>query len=157
MNLVIVETPAEAKRVADALGNDWQVEPCYGAVRDFPADALGIDVRHDFQPTSTLLPRKGNLVRRLMRAISKADAVYVATPPNRAGEAMGWQLLHLSPVVEDKPVYRVLLNALTPEAIRAAFEAPRTLDMNWIEAEEFSEDCGSARQLPALVIGKQGV
>ena len=136
MNLVIVETPAQAKRVADALGEGWQVEPCYGAVRDLPADALGVDVRHDFQPTYTLLPRKGNLVRRLMRAISKTDAVYIATSPDRVGEAMGWHLLALSPALENKPIYRSLLHALTPDAIRAAFDSPRVIDMNWVEAEE---------------------
>ena len=136
MNLVIVETPAQAKRISDVLGENWQVEPCYGAVRDLPADTLGVDVRHDFRPTYTLLPRKGNLVRRLMRAISKADAVYIATPPDRAGEAMGWHLLALSPALENKSVYRVLLNALTPDAIRAAFDRPHSLDMNSVEAEE---------------------
>ena len=73
-----------------------------GGVRDLPADKLGVDVRHDFRPTYTLLPRKGNLVRRLMRAISKADAVYVATPPDRAGEAMGWHLLALSPALREQ-------------------------------------------------------
>lgn len=136
MNLVIVETPAQAKRVSDAVGEGWQVEPCYGAVRDLPADALGVDVRHNFQPSYTLLPRKGNLVRRLMRAISKTDAVYVATPPDRAGEAMGWNLLALSPTLENKPVYRILLHALTLDAIRAAFDSPGSLDLSWIEAQE---------------------
>jgi DNA topoisomerase-1 len=136
MNLVIVETPAQAKCVANVLGENWQVEPCYGAVRDLPADTLGVDVRHDFRPTYTLLPRKGNLVRRLMRDISKADAVYIATPPDRAGEATGWHLLALSPVLENKPVYRILLKALIPDAIRAAFDNPRSLDMNAVEAEE---------------------
>lgn len=136
MNLVIVETPAQAKRVSDALGGGWQAEPCYGGVRDLPADALGVDVRHDFQPTYTLLPRKGNLVRRLMRAISKADTVYIATPPDRAGEAMGWHLLALSPAFENKPVYRILLHGLTPKTIHAAFDSPRALNLNWVEAEE---------------------
>ena len=109
MNLVIVETPAQAKRVADVLGEGWQIEPCYGNVRDLPVDQLGVDVRHDFRPTYTLLPRKGNLVRRLMRALSKADAVYVATPPTPAGEAMAWHVLALSPDAKDKPIYRVSL------------------------------------------------
>lgn len=136
MNLVIVETPAQAKRVGDVLGENWQVEPCHGAVRDLPADTLGVDVRHDFRPTYTLLPRKGNVVRRLMRAISKADAVYIATPPDRAGEAMGWHLLALSPAIENKPVHRVLLRAVTPDAIRTAFDRPRSLDVNSVEAEE---------------------
>ena len=105
-------------------------------MRDLPADTLGVDVRHDFRPTYRLLLRKGNLVRRLMRAISKADAVYIATPPDRAGEAMGWHLLALSPTLENKPVCRVALNALSPDAIRAAFDRPRSLDLNSVEAEE---------------------
>ncbi len=81
MNLVIVETPAQAKILTDALGDGWRVEPCYGAVRDLPADKLGIDVDDDFRPTFVIVPGKGNLVRRLMKAIRESEAVYAATPP----------------------------------------------------------------------------
>ena len=100
-----------------------------------PTDQLGVDVDNDFRPTFTIVPGKGNLVRRLMKAIRESDAVYAATPPSRAGEAMAWHLLALSPDAKDKPIYRVPLTALTPDAIRAAFAAPRPLDMKQIEAD----------------------
>ncbi|MBK8034681.1 MAG: hypothetical protein IPK17_35300 [Chloroflexi bacterium] len=134
MKLVIVETPAQAKRLSDALGEGWRVEPCSGMVRDLPADQLGIDLEADFRPSFTVVPSKGNLVRRLMKALRNCEAVYAATPPTGEGEAMVWQVLALSPDVKDKLVYRVTLTALTPDAIRAAFAAPRPLDMKLIEA-----------------------
>lgn len=134
MKLVIVETSAQAKRLSEALGEGWRVEPCFGMVRDLPADQLGIDLEADFRPHFTVVPGKGNLVRRLMKALRDCEAVYAATPPTRVGEAMAWQVLTLSPDVKDKLVYRVLLTALTPDAIRDAFAAPRPLDIKLIEA-----------------------
>ncbi|MBK9750055.1 MAG: DNA topoisomerase I, partial [Chloroflexi bacterium] len=134
MKLVIVETPAQAKRLSEALGDGWRVEPCSGMVRDLPADQLGLDLEADFRPHFTLVPGKGNLVRRLMKALRDCEAVYAATPPTREGEAMAWHVLALSPDVTDKLVYRVTLTALTPDAIRAAFAAPRPLDMKRVEA-----------------------
>ena len=124
MKLVLVQTPSQAKTLTDVLGEGWRVEPCYGMVRDLPTDKLGIRVDDDFRPTFTIAPGKGNLVRRLMKAIRACEAVYVATPPNRDGEALAWHVLALSPDANDKPVYRIRLNALTPAAIRAAFAAP---------------------------------
>ncbi|MBK9750130.1 MAG: hypothetical protein IPO91_25605 [Chloroflexi bacterium] len=134
MKLVIVETPAQAKRLSETLGEGWRVEPCSGMVRDLPADQLGIDLEADFRPHFTVVPGKGNLVRRLMKALRECEAVYAATPPTREGEAQAWQVLALSPDVKDKLVYRVMLTALTPDAIRAAFAAPRPLDIKLIEA-----------------------
>lgn len=135
MKLVIVDTPAQAKHVADTLGENWQVEACMGGVRDLPSDKLGIDMLHDFQPSYTLLHRKGNLVRRLMRAIASAEAIYVAMPPGRKSEMMAWHILALAPTLQDKPVYCMPLIALTPEAIRSAFASPRELNSNGVEAE----------------------
>lgn len=134
MNLVIVETSAQAKILTDALGDGWRIEPYAGFVRDLPTDKLGIDVNDDFRPTFTIVPGKGNLVRRLMKAIRDSEAVYVATSPNRVGEAMAWQVLALSLDAKDKPIYRVTLLALTPDAIRAAFDVPRLLDIQQVEA-----------------------
>lgn len=134
MNLVIVDTPAKAKILTDALGDGWRVEPCSGFVRDLPADTLGIDVDDDFRPTFTIVPGKGNRVRRLMKAIRESEAVYAATAPTRTGEAMAWHVLALSADAKDKPIYRVTLPALTSDAIRAAFAAPRPLDVRQVEA-----------------------
>jgi len=135
MKLVIVETPSQAKKLTDILGEGWRVEPCSGLVRDLPTDQLGVEVDNDFRPTFTVAPGKGNLVRRLMKAIRESEAVYAATAPNREGEALAWHLLALSPAAKDKPIYRVLLHSLTLDAIRSAFAAPSPLDMNQIEAE----------------------
>jgi DNA topoisomerase-1 len=134
MKLILTHTPAQAKTLTDVLGKGWRVEPCYGMVRDLPANELGVDVENDFRPTLTIAAGKSNLVRRLMKAIRESEAVYVATPPGRIGEAMAWHVLALSADAKDKPVYRVTLPMLTPDAIRAAFAAPRPLDMHQIEA-----------------------
>ncbi|MFZ2880716.1 MAG: DNA topoisomerase [Phototrophicaceae bacterium] len=135
MKLVIVETPSQAKTLTDVLGEGWRVEPCYGLVCDLPTDQLGVDVENDFRPTFTIVPGKSNLVRRLMKAIRESEAVYAATAPNREGEALAWHLLARSPDTKDKSIYRVLLHALTPDAIRAAFAAPLPLDMQCIESD----------------------
>jgi DNA topoisomerase-1 len=103
-------------------------------MRDLPGSALGIDLENDFRPTLTIAAGKSNLVRRLMKAIRDCEAVYAATPPTLDGEAMAWHVLALSADAKDKPIYRVTLTALTPDAIRAAFAAPRPLDVNRIEA-----------------------
>lgn len=135
MKLVIVETPSQAKTLIDVLGEGWRVEPCNGFVRALPTNLLGVEVDNDFRPTFTIVPGKSNFVRRLMKALRDCNAVYVATPPNREGEALAWHLLALSPDAKDKSIYRVLLHALTPDAIRAGFAAPCPLDMQLIEAD----------------------
>lgn len=135
MKLVIVETPAQAKVLTEVLGDGWRVEPCYGLVRDLVNGKLGVDIVTDFRPTFEIAVGKGNLVRRLMKAVRECEAVYVATPPGRGGELMAWHVLALSPDAKTKSIYRVSLSSLTAEAIRAAFAAPRPLNMNWIDAE----------------------
>jgi DNA topoisomerase-1 len=134
MKLVIVETSAQAKFLSEALGHGWRIEACHGQLRDLPAAALGIDLTDDFRPTFSMVPGKGNLARRLIKAIRESEAVYAATPPNRAGEAMAWQVLALAPDLKDKPVYRVRLPALTLDSLPEAFAAPRPLDMQQVEA-----------------------
>lgn len=134
MRLVLTSTAATAKRLTGVLAEGWRVEPCTGMVRALPAQKLGIDVGHEFRPTLAIAEGKTNRVRRLMKAIRACEAVYVATPPTVDGETMAWHVLALSQDMQDKPVCRVLLPALTPDAIRDAFVAPRPLDMRWIEA-----------------------
>ncbi|MBE2269638.1 MAG: hypothetical protein IAE80_15485 [Anaerolinea sp.] len=134
MKLVLTHMPAQAKTLTDVLGDGWRVESCYGVVRDLPANELGIDIENDFRPVLTLASGKSNHVRRLMKAIRDCEAVYAATPPTLDGEAMAWHVLALSPHAKDKPVYRVTLPTFTPDAIRAAFAAPRPLNMRQIEA-----------------------
>ncbi|MCK6580771.1 MAG: DNA topoisomerase [Anaerolineae bacterium] len=135
MKLVIVETPAQAKVLTGVLGDGWRVEPCYGLVRDLVDGELGIDPAADFRPTFAVATGKGNLVRRLMKAVRECEVVYAATPPGREGELMAWHVLALSPDAKDKRIYRVSLSSLTAEAIRAAFATPRPLNMHWIDTE----------------------
>lgn len=135
MKLVIVETPAQAKVLTGVLGDGWRVEPCYGSVRDLVDGELGIDPAADFRPTFAVAAGKGNLVRRLMKAVRECEAVYAATPPGREGELMAWHVLALSPDAKGKRIYRVSLSSLTGEAIRSAFAALRPLNMHWIDTE----------------------
>ena len=136
MKLVIVESPAKSKKIAGFLGQGWRVEACLGHVRDLPEAELGVEVAADFRPTYAVLPGKGNVVKKLLKAIKDAEAVYVATDPDREGEAIAWHLLKLANVPKDKPVYRALFHAITQDAVREAVAHPRALDNNLVEAQQ---------------------
>jgi len=136
MKLVIVESPAKSKKIAGFLGQGWRVEACLGHVRDLPDAELGVEVAADFRPTYEVLPGKGNVVKKLLKAIKDAEAVYVATDPDREGEAIAWHLLKLANVPKDKPVYRALFHAITKDAVREAVAHPRALDVNLVEAQQ---------------------
>lgn len=136
MKLVIVESPAKSKKIAGFLGQGWRVEACLGHVRDLPEAELGVEVAADFRPTYEVLPGKGNVVKKLLKAIKDAEAVYVATDPDREGEAIAWHLLKLANVPKDKPVYRALFHAITQDAVREAVAHPRALDVNLVEAQQ---------------------
>ncbi len=134
MNLMLVETPAQAKRLSDLLGSDWRIEACHGWLRDLPADRLGVDLKDDFRPTFAVQPGRAVLLRRLLRSIQRAEVIYAATPPTRHGEAMAWHLLALSPDLDGKPIHRVTLSALTEDAVHEAIANPRPLDLKQVEA-----------------------
>lgn len=136
MKLVIVESPAKAKKIAGFLGSGWRVEACLGHVRDLPEAELGVEVAADFRPTYEVLPGKANLVKKLLKAIKEAEAVYVATDPDREGEAIAWHLLKLANLPKDKPVYRALFHAITQDAVRQAVAKPRALDIHLVEAQQ---------------------
>ena len=136
MKLVIVESPAKAKKIAGFLRDGWRVEACMSHVRDLPTSYLGIDLAADFRPIYEVLPGKGPVVRKLLKAIKTADAVYVATDPDREGEAIAWHLLALANVPKDKPVYRVLFHAITKDAVQTAVAHPDALDTNLVEAQQ---------------------
>jgi DNA topoisomerase I len=135
MKLVIVESPAKAKKIAGYLGDGWKVEACRGHVRDLPEKELGVNVEQDFRPQYVVLPGKGNLVKKLVKAIREADAVYLATDPDREGEAIAWHLLQLTGDLKDKSVLRAAFNAITKEAVKAALAKPRQLDAALVEAQ----------------------
>ncbi|MCL4237645.1 MAG: type I DNA topoisomerase [Anaerolineae bacterium] len=134
--LLIVESTAKSARIAKMLGAGWQVEATHGHVRDLPENTLGIEVEADFRPLYEVLPRQVNIVRRLLKAISEAEAVYVATDMDREGEAIAWHVLQLADLPPDKPVFRVTFTAITEDAVRAAVASPRPLDVNLVEAQQ---------------------
>lgn len=136
MKLVIVESPAKSKKIAGFLGQGWRVEACRGHVRDLPETELGVDVQSDFRPTYEVLPGSANLVKRLLKAIKDAESVYVATDPDREGEAIAWHLLKLANVPKDKLVYRAAFTAITKDAVQHAVAHPRPLDVNLVEAQQ---------------------
>ncbi|MBE2270205.1 MAG: hypothetical protein IAE80_18345 [Anaerolinea sp.] len=134
MNVMIVETPAKGRTLAPLLGKDWRVEACYGPLRDFPEDELGIDVARDFRPIFRLLPGAGGRLRKLAQVMQEADVVYFATRPDAEGEALAGQLLELVNLPPDKPTYRLHLPTLTPTTLSEALEHPRQIDLNRVEA-----------------------
>ncbi len=146
MKLVIVESPAKAKKIAGFLGSGWQVEACRGHVRDLPESELGVDVDSGFRPHYAVLPGKGNLVKKLVKAIREADEVYIASDPDREGEAIAWHLLQLAGNLKGKPVYRAVFNAITESAVKAALAEPRQLDTALVEAQ-------SARRIVDRLVG----
>ena len=136
MKLMIVESPAKSKKIAGYLGQGWRVEACLGHICDLPEAELGVEVTADFRPTYEVLPGKGNVVKKLLKAIKEAEAVYVATDPDREGEAIAWHILKLAELPKDKPVYRVMFQAITQEAVVEAVANPRALDVNLVEAQQ---------------------
>lgn len=136
MKLVIVESPAKSKKIAGFLGQGWRVEACLGHIRDLPEAELGVEVAADFRPQYEVLPGKGNLVKRLVKSIREADEVYLATDPDREGEAIAWHLLQLAGNLKGKPVYRAVFNAITDIAVKAALAEPRPLDEALVSAQQ---------------------
>ncbi len=132
--LVIVESPAKAKTIGSVLGRDYTVRASLGHVRDLPAAELGVDLDHNFKPTYHILRNKSKTIKQLREALEGADELYLATDPDREGEAIAWHLLQvLKPKV---PVRRVMFHAITPADIQTAFNQPRSLDMHLVDAQQ---------------------
>ncbi len=132
--LVIVESPAKAKTIAAVLGPNYVVRASLGHVRDLPDKDLGIDLEHNFKPTYYILRAKSKTIKQLRAVLDEASEVYLATDPDREGEAIAWHLLQvLKPKV---PVRRVMFHAITPADIHAAFAQPKMLDTNLIDAQQ---------------------
>ncbi len=136
MKLMIVESVTKAKKIAAYLGEGWRVEACGGHVRDLPEAELGGEVGEGFRPTYAILDGKGQIVKRLVKAMRQADSIYLATDPDREGEAIAWHLLALADLPKDKSVFRVAFHAITRDAVREAVTHPRALDVNLIEAQQ---------------------
>ena len=130
--LVIVESPAKVKTIKKFLGSNYVVTASNGHVRDLPKSQLGIDVEHDFEPKYITIRGKGDILANLRKEVKKADKVYLATDPDREGEAIAW---HLSKALklEDKKMYRISFNEITKNAVKASIKDAREIDMNLVE------------------------
>jgi DNA topoisomerase-1 len=134
-SLVIVESPAKARTINRYLGDDYTVIASMGHVRDLPKKDLAVDVENGFAPTYKTIDDKKKVVSEIKKAAKKADTIYLATDPDREGEAIGWHLLELLDG-GDKPVYRVSLEEITKQGIERAFESPTQVDMNKVDAQQ---------------------
>jgi DNA topoisomerase-1 len=133
--LVIVESPAKAKTINKFLGRDYKVKASMGHVRDLPKRKLGVD-EDSFQPTYTALPEKKKTLNELKREAKSADAIYLATDPDREGEAICWHLQEELKKGTNAEFHRVLFNEITKRAILEAFEQPGQIDTNKVEAQQ---------------------
>ena len=134
-NLVIVESPAKAKTITKYLGPGYQVKASMGHVRDLPKSKIGVDVEHDFQVDYQPIKGKEEVIDDLKKAAKKSDKVYLATDPDREGEAISWHLKELLGLPEDKTC-RVTFNEITRKVVNEAIAAPRSIDMDLVNAQQ---------------------
>lgn len=133
--LVIVESPAKAKSIGKYLGSGYTVKASMGHIRDLPKSSIGVNVDADFEP-KYLIPRdKSKTVKELKASVAGAKEIYLATDPDREGEAIAWHLVHATGA-EDKPVHRVVFHEITPKAVLEAMENPRDIDMDMVDAQQ---------------------
>ena len=133
--LVIVESPAKVKTIKKFLGSNYVVTASQGHVRDLPKSQLGIDVENDFEPKYITIRGKGDILANLRKEVKKADKVYLATDPDREGEAISWHL-YVALKLEGKKVYRISFNEITKNAVKASIKDAREINMNLVDAQQ---------------------
>ena len=133
--LIIVESPAKANTIKKFLGGSTKVLASMGHIRDLPKSKLGIDIEHDFEPEYINIRGKGNLIKELKKEAKNAKIVYLATDPDREGEAIAWHLAHILDIPEDS-ICRVTFNEITKETVQASIKKPRKIDINLTNAQQ---------------------
>jgi len=144
--LVIVESPAKVKTIKKFLGKNYTVAASNGHVRDLPKSQLGIDVEHDFEPKYITIRGKGEILANLRKEAKKADKVYLATDPDREGEAISWHLA-AALKLDEKKMRRITFNEITKNAVKASLKTPRDIDMDLVDAQQ-------ARRVLDRMVGK---
>ena len=134
-DLVILESPSKAKTVQKYLGNKYHVVACAGHIRDLPKSKLGVDVEHDFAPVYENKKDKANLIKELKGFVKKSDIVYLATDPDREGEAISWHLANVLGLDGSKPI-RVTFSEITKSGVETGMKNPRSLDTDLINAQQ---------------------
>ncbi|KSV60669.1 type I DNA topoisomerase [Acetivibrio ethanolgignens] len=134
-NLVIVESPAKAATIKKFLGKNYEVMASNGHVRDLPKSQMGIDVEKDFEPKYITIRGKGDLLAKLRKEVKKADRVYLATDPDREGEAISWHLFHALKL-DEKKASRITFNEITQNAVKNSLKQARDIDMDLVDAQQ---------------------
>lgn len=139
-SLVIVESPAKSKTIKKILGDSFQIEASFGHVRNLPAkdpatQNLGFDVNNNFEPKFEIIPGKQAVVKKLNDLAKKVDKIYLASDPDREGEAIAWHVRQLLKVPDEK-ILRIVFNEITPKAVKYSVENPRTIDMDMVQAQQ---------------------
>ena len=132
---MIVESPAKVKTIKKFLGSNYVVTASQGHVRDLPKSQLGIDVENDFEPKYITIRGKGDILANLRKEVKKADKIYLATDPDREGEAISWHL-YVALKLEGKKVYRISFNEITKNAVKASIKDAREINMNLVDAQQ---------------------
>ncbi|MCX8125969.1 MAG: toprim domain-containing protein, partial [Dehalococcoidia bacterium] len=133
--LVVVESPAKARTISRILKGRYIIKASLGHVRDLPEKRLGIDIEHDFTPCYVVPRDKRKVVEEIRKASENATAVYLATDPDREGEAISWHIVQAAKI-KNKPIHRVVFHEITPEAVTEAFKHPRDIDLNLVDAQQ---------------------
>ena len=135
MDLVIVESPSKAKTIEKYLGKGYRVDASGGHVRDLPEKSLGVDVKHDFDPKYVVNPDKKSVIKRLSESVKKCDNIYLATDPDREGEAISWHLAETLGLKKGE-YSRIEFNEISQKAVTAALQSPREIDMDLVNAQQ---------------------
>ena len=146
-NLVIVESPSKAKTIGKYLGPEYTVKASMGHLRDLPKSTMGVDIENGFAPEYVPMENKAEIISDLRKAAKKADAVYLATDPDREGEAISWHLMELLQLPQEK-TYRVTFNEITQKVVRQSIENPRAIDYALVDAQQ-------ARRVLDRIVGYQ--
>jgi DNA topoisomerase-1 len=135
--LVIVESPAKARTLGKILGRSYSVKASLGHVRDLPRSSLGVDTEKRFTPKYVVPKQKQKIVGEIKQAITKASSIYLATDPDREGEAISWHLVQATKLDKNgRPIHRVVFHEITKDAVQQAFQSPRSIDMNLVNAQQ---------------------
>lgn len=133
--LVILESPAKIKTVKKILGANYEVAASNGHIRDLPKSSMGIDVEHDYEPKYITIRGKGDILANLRKEVKKAEKIYLATDPDREGEAISWHLYYALKL-ENKKVYRITFNEITKNAVKESLKNAREINMNLVDAQQ---------------------
>ncbi|MBP5610015.1 MAG: type I DNA topoisomerase, partial [Clostridia bacterium] len=134
-NLVIVESPAKALTIKGYLGSNYKVVASIGHIRDLPKSSLGVDIDNHFEPHYINIRGKGDVIRQLKKEAKNAGKIFLATDPDREGEAISWHLAQTLDIPSDKPC-RVCFNEITKNAVRSAIKAPRKIDLDLVNSQQ---------------------